>query len=180
MTCMTAGNRATGYVDVSVSIAGQVASVSAEDKMFGFGCPFGFHSLPSSSSSSSSSSAFSVAVGNANGNDRRGGKCVACPVGALCPGGFEPTVALPGYWMVSVTTMMPCLPESACLGNNTCAESYLGTFCSHCAASHFRLDLKCYACSENHATRLILSVLGYICGALLMFASPRTRCGSQA
>ena len=78
-------------------------------------------------------------------------------------------MALPGYWMVSVTTMMPCLPESACLGNNTCAESYLGTFCSHCAASHFRLDLKCYACSENHATRLILSVLGYICGALLMF-----------
>ena len=89
--------------------------------------------------------------------------------GAFCPGGetiVDLVVALRGWWRFNVTgdhwacvgrnnrlstcpNVVPCLPASACLGNNLCSAPYDGDRCSNCATGFYRNNGNCVPCPSS-------------------------------
>ena len=125
-------NARVGYTSVYVRASKQIIYIDAQEKMMAFTCPF-----------------------NTFGRD--GERCTICPVGAYCAGGSAEPIALPGFWKLSRKTFVSCLPQAACLGNNTCANGYEDgvAFCAKCDDGSYRVDLSCHPCTQMATFKLV-------------------------
>ena len=139
-----------GPKHVSVRIASQDAAPITAAQGFKVLCDDGYRGLP-------------------------GELCVECEEGALCSGGAAAPRAAPGFWMVysptnsSATRFPPCRPASACLGDNSCSDGYVGAQCSACQpGTHVRQQFSdgCTPCPKA-ATAMLA---GYIIGGVIIGA----------
>jgi hypothetical protein len=89
-----------------------------------------------------------------------GDLCARCPAGALCPGGAADPVSLPGYFPLSLSVFVECVPRAACtggvsavdlviLGRTGCSRLYEGNRCAECAVGAYRLRGKCASCPNT-------------------------------
>ena len=65
-----------------------------------------------------------------------GKNCTKCPLNSHCFQGAASPISAPGYWSNRRSDgsyeIMTCVPEKACLKNNTCAVGYQDVRCSKC------------------------------------------------
>jgi hypothetical protein len=138
-------NAFAGFSSVYIRVSKQKIFLPAESKMMAFACPF-------------------------NTFGRVGEKCMICPIGAYCAGGEVDPIALPGYWKLSRSTFVSCLPSSACLGNNTCAAGYQDKvpFCAKCDVDNYRVDLSCHPCTRMATFKLFVFIVAVFILVLLV------------
>jgi hypothetical protein len=109
---------------------------------------------------------------------RPGELCLQCPQGAVCYGSLKDPISGFGWWQMNITgparadlceperanrtwcpDFVPCEPEKACLGNNTCALGYDKIRCSECLkGKYYRLDGECIKC-PNQPWVLVVGVI---------------------
>ena len=124
LQCHIGGVFAVGRYDVVVSVGG----------------------VPSASSSSSSSSMPQPEVSTVRFACGRGyygtvGElCRQCPEGGVCEGGDAYPVAQVGYYPMTTTSFVQCVPVEACLGGSqaVCAQWYTGYRCADCDVGGYR------------------------------------------
>jgi hypothetical protein len=81
---------------------------------------------------------------------RAGDECSPCAAEVRCPGGIEPTVSVPGYWISnrettsgstggpgSAVVALKCSPVDACVEGNRCAFGYQGELVRGLCAAAF-------------------------------------------
>eukprot|EP01138_Halocafeteria_seosinensis_P004698 gb/GECG01004804.1/.p1 GENE.gb/GECG01004804.1/~~gb/GECG01004804.1/.p1 ORF type:complete len:2888 (+),score=298.40 gb/GECG01004804.1/:1-8664(+) len=126
----------------------------------------------------------------------QGEMCLNCKKeepGAVCPGGerfVDLIYAEEGWWRTNDTTpserchpkrqsrekcpvFLPCEPNRACTGNNTCAKQYAGFRCSDCADGYFRIAGLCQSCPDHAwllAVMLGFGVIGVAIGGYIINA----------
>lgn len=92
---------------------------------------------------------------NAYWFDLNGSMASACPPGSAVPG--------------RDVCIVPCLPISACLGNNMCAPGYSSAGplyrCGYCASGFYRSNAECIRCPDSPAALVIGFVLLAMAGA---------------
>ncbi|CAE7568000.1 unnamed protein product, partial [Symbiodinium sp. KB8] len=113
--------------------------------------------------------------------------CLECPAGMRCEGGAAEPQANAGFWGQNTSSAqgvcpterqhrgacpqsLPCQPQDACTGNNTCSAPYRGERCALCSDGHYRFDGECIECPDNAwmlivifvVAALALAALGYI------------------
>jgi hypothetical protein len=104
-----------------------------------------------------------------------GDACRACPVGALCPGGFR-AHPLYGYWNQDETSdnVLQCRPPAGrCLGwsdvnsSSICGDRFRqGSYaCSSCAAGYYPSDsVTCSVCPEPNVWNMVRPILSFVGG----------------
>eukprot|EP01138_Halocafeteria_seosinensis_P015079 gb/GECG01015392.1/.p1 GENE.gb/GECG01015392.1/~~gb/GECG01015392.1/.p1 ORF type:complete len:1316 (+),score=129.54 gb/GECG01015392.1/:1-3948(+) len=124
----------------------------------------------------------------------QGEECLFCDEeepGAVCPGGerfIDLIYSDEEWWRTNDTTpserchpkrqsrekcpvFLPCEPNRACTGNNTCAKEYTGFRCSDCADGYFRIGGLCQSCPDHAwllAVMLGLGVIGVSVGGYIV------------
>eukprot|EP01113_Clastostelium_recurvatum_P013808 TRINITY_DN1740_c0_g1_i2.p1 TRINITY_DN1740_c0_g1~~TRINITY_DN1740_c0_g1_i2.p1 ORF type:complete len:1635 (-),score=381.18 TRINITY_DN1740_c0_g1_i2:49-4791(-) len=98
--------------------------------------------------------------------------CMACPNGAICPGGFR-VWPKPGFWNPNEhTPPTACIPAEACPGHfqtPRCSPGYAGDYCASCADSFYRRGGVCVSClSDQTSAGGILVVVSIFFGLILM------------
>jgi hypothetical protein len=156
VSCGVEGDLVTGVFPVSVAVAGVSAPVDVEVT---FTCPRGTYG-------------------------QAGERCAGCPAGAVCPGGTQEPLSLPGFYPVARTSFVACAPVAACTGgayaaavlgtvNNTlgCHRHYTGQRCGNCAPGAYRLRGECKGCPNTAwllFAALPLAVLGGVLVAVYL------------
>ncbi|KAI9352506.1 hypothetical protein DFJ73DRAFT_347713 [Zopfochytrium polystomum] len=99
--------------------------------------------------------------------------CLSCPFGALCVGGLEDPVSLPGFSPSPVVGKMflECFVPESCVGNNTCGIGYVGPRCAFCAPSFVSVNGKCVICDSNASGWIAFGILLCVCLAPLWWLS---------
>lgn len=107
-----------------------------------------------------------------------GASCMACPEGAVCPGGQRMWVTA-GWWVSSeASTAMPVRcrapAEQRCTGHDVvaragaCGAGYAGYACASCAHGYYPLGLSaCAACPAESLSSSLLGSLVVLGGAAL-------------
>lgn len=99
-----------------------------------------------------------------------GDRCAPCPEGASCAGRGADPAPLAGYWGVSRTVFVQCVPKSACVAaaaggapGPNCAGAYTGDQCRSCAGGFYRKGTDCTQC-PNDATLLVVLFVVLVVG----------------
>jgi hypothetical protein len=135
LSCVPEGEAVVGPLNVTVAVAGGDASLPVTVTA---GCPRGWHSPP-------------------------GGRCTPCPAGAQCEGGAADPVSLPGFFPLSRTVFVQCVPRVGCTGGVAgadlaargstdragCSALYVGDRCAECIVGAYRLKGKCVRCPDT-------------------------------
>jgi len=86
--------------------------------------------------------------------------CLPCPEGATCEGDEAPIVPAEGFWAdtsaAEISDVYECPLRSACLGNGTCSEGYMGRVCDDCMDGYFKGFAHCFKCIPS---QLLVSLL---------------------
>jgi hypothetical protein len=152
LSCMPQGETAVGPVNVTLSVAGDVAT----PVVVMAGCPRHWHG-------------------------RVNDFCAPCPPGAGCTGGVTEPYSLPGFFPVARDVFVGCTPRRACAGgiggsdltartkqdNAGCSSLYQGDRCATCAAGAYRRQAKCAKCPDT----AWLLFLGYSLGVVSAVAA---------
>eukprot|EP00163_Fabomonas_tropica_P018809 TRINITY_DN3319_c0_g1_i2.p1 TRINITY_DN3319_c0_g1~~TRINITY_DN3319_c0_g1_i2.p1 ORF type:complete len:2244 (-),score=420.27 TRINITY_DN3319_c0_g1_i2:218-6949(-) len=93
----------------------------------------------------------------------RGADCIACPEGAVCPGGYR-MWPRPGYWTEAEASgwVKQCDPPEYCVswqqdqGSVQCMEGQSGFMCSDCAKNYYPVGDACVLCPS--ASEILLYV----------------------
>lgn len=112
---------------------------------------------------------------------RTGELCLPCPRGAVCSGSNVDLRSEPGWWLdlqdtptpkcpperqnrTACDVMLPCEPNVACTGNNTCAVGYTADRCSECVkGKYYRLDGECIKCPNNPWVLIVGALAALVC-----------------
>jgi hypothetical protein len=134
LSCVPEGDVPTGPANVTLSLAGDTSSPLTVTA----GCPVGWYA-------------------------RLGDRCVPCPAGAQCAGGVSDPVSARGFYPLSLTQFVECVPRVACVGGVSsadltirssgsrvgCSRLYSGDRCAECAPGSYRLEGKCASCPNT-------------------------------
>ena len=114
-----------------------------------------------------------------NGKLAKGGSCVSCPKGAVCPGG-DRLFSDDGYYILPGTDeVWACDPPERCKAFGQCGAGYEGQFCGTCSDGYFSYDHQCQVCpSRGLAVGLLvfytIAVLAVIATTLVASAEQLT------